>query len=104
VRLNMNERRAVIRIEAQRYRKARKREKGKILDEVVAVTGYHRWYAVSLLRARGKGVGVRRGSSRESLLLADGHIRKMMAALLSRKITPLCAVPSATLATIAPAS
>jgi hypothetical protein len=57
----MNERRAVIRIEAQRYRKARKREKGKILDEVVAVTGYHRWYAVSLLRARGKGVGVRRG-------------------------------------------
>jgi hypothetical protein len=28
----MNERRAVIRIEVQRYRKARKKEEGRILD------------------------------------------------------------------------
>src|SRR6266536_1895991 len=33
-----------------RYLKARKREKGILLDEVVAVTGYHRRHAVRVLR------------------------------------------------------
>src|SRR6266540_5149068 len=33
-----------------RYLKARKREKGALLDEVVAVTGYHRRHAVRVLR------------------------------------------------------
>jgi hypothetical protein len=60
VRLNMNERRAVIRVQALRYRKARKKEKGRILDEVVKLTGYHRWYAVRLLGLQGKAVRVGR--------------------------------------------
>jgi hypothetical protein len=33
-----------------RYLKASKREKGRLLDEVVAVTGYHRRHAVRVLR------------------------------------------------------
>jgi hypothetical protein len=56
----MNERRAVIRVQAMRYRKARKKEKGRILDEVVKLTGYHRWYAVRLLRLQGQGVAAGR--------------------------------------------
>lgn len=56
----MNERRAVIRVQAQRYRTARKKEKGRILDEVVKLTGYHRWYAVRLLGLQGKAIQVGR--------------------------------------------
>jgi hypothetical protein len=56
VRLNMNERRAVIRVQALRYRKAGKKAKGRILDEVVKLTGYHRWYAVRLLGLQGQAV------------------------------------------------
>jgi hypothetical protein len=33
-----------------RYRKAHKKERGKILDELVATTGYHRKHAIALLR------------------------------------------------------
>ena len=39
-----------------RYRKAKRTEKGRILDEVVAVTGYHRKSAVRLLSGRSQGV------------------------------------------------
>ena len=41
----MSERRAVVRVAAERYRKACKKRKGQILDELVEVTGYHRCYA-----------------------------------------------------------
>ncbi len=34
----------------ERYRRAGKQEKGRILDEFVAATGYHRKYAVGILR------------------------------------------------------
>lgn len=34
----------------ERYRKARKKQRGKILDEFVATTGYHRKHAIALLR------------------------------------------------------
>jgi len=34
----------------ERYRHARKKERGQILDEFVATTGYHRKHAVALLR------------------------------------------------------
>lgn len=36
----------------ERYRKARKKERGKILDEFVATTGYHRKHAIALLRGK----------------------------------------------------
>ncbi len=50
----MSERQAVIKAWSERYRKAGKKGKGAILDELIALTGYHRWYAVRLLRGQGK--------------------------------------------------
>ena len=46
----MNEKRAVAKAMTARYRKASKKDKGRLLDEFVTLTGYHRWYAVGLLR------------------------------------------------------
>jgi hypothetical protein len=46
----MKERKAVTAKMRERYGRASKVEKGRLLDELVALTGYHRWYAVSLLR------------------------------------------------------
>jgi len=36
----------------ERYRRARKKERGRILDEFVATTGYHRKHAIALLRGK----------------------------------------------------
>jgi hypothetical protein len=65
MRLTMSERRAVVRVAAERYRKAGKKQKGLILDELVEVTGYHRCYAVWLLRRHGKTI---RGPGRVRLV------------------------------------
>lgn len=53
--LTMKERKAVTAVLVQRYRRATKKQKGRLLDEFVALTGYHRWYAVGLLRGSGGG-------------------------------------------------
>lgn len=52
----MSERRSVAKVVAARYRKASKKQKGGILDELIALTGYNRWYAVGLLRGHGKTI------------------------------------------------
>lgn len=56
----MSERRSVAKVLAARYRKASKKQKGGILDELIALTGYNRWYAVALLRGHGKTIQVTR--------------------------------------------
>lgn len=48
--LQMNEKRSVVRAMVGRYRKAGKKEKGRMLDELIELTGYNRWYAVGLLQ------------------------------------------------------
>jgi hypothetical protein len=48
--LSMKERQAVTRETAKRYQRARKREKGLILDEFVNLTSYTRCYAAFVLR------------------------------------------------------
>jgi len=58
--LTMNERRSIAKVLAGRYRKAGKKEKSQMLDEFVALTGYNRWYAISLLRGHGKTIRVGR--------------------------------------------
>lgn len=58
--LTMTERKAVTAVLRARYRRARKKEKGRLLNELVALTGYHRWYAVGLLRGDGGRPGVPR--------------------------------------------
>lgn len=52
--LTMRERKAVIRQTAARYRRSSKKQKGKILDEFVEITGYNRKYAGWILRNWGK--------------------------------------------------
>jgi len=56
----MSERRLLVKVEAERYRRARKKEKGRILDDLIALSGYNRWYAVGLLRGQGKAIQVGR--------------------------------------------
>ena len=45
----MSERKAVVKAWSTRYKQAGKKEKGVILNELVALTGYNRWYAVGML-------------------------------------------------------
>ena len=54
--LSLKEKRAVVREVSKRYKKASKKEKGKILDEFVKLTGYNRCYASYLLRMYEKKV------------------------------------------------
>jgi hypothetical protein len=49
----MAERRAVVRATGRRYQQGRKKEKQKILDEFVELTGYNRCYARRVLRHHG---------------------------------------------------
>jgi len=66
----MSDRKAVIKTWSSQYRKAGKKEKGEILDELVELTGYNRWYVVGLLRWDGKVI---RAGRRVRLV---GDIRK----------------------------
>ena len=59
--LTMSERKAVTAVMVARYLRASKKQKGRLLDELVALTGYHRWYAVGLLRGHGRSTGGPRG-------------------------------------------
>lgn len=52
--LSMREKKALTKEVAVRYRKAKIKEKQKILDEFVATTQYHRKYAITLLNNYGK--------------------------------------------------
>lgn len=54
--LTMKERKAVSKTLCGRYRRASKKEKGAILEQFVALTGYNRCYARRLLRVHGRQV------------------------------------------------
>ena len=56
---------------AKRYQKASKKEKSRILDEFVALTGYNRSYAAWLLRHAGKKITIRTKSGSFIRLVAD---------------------------------
>jgi hypothetical protein len=49
--ISVGARREVVSAVAERYRSAGRGEKGRILDELTAVTGWHRKHAVRALRA-----------------------------------------------------
>ena len=69
MRLTMKERKAVTAVMVARYCRMSKKQKGRLLDELVALTGYNRWYAVGLLRGDGR-------SSRGRLARAAGRPRQ----------------------------
>lgn len=56
MRLTMTERRTVAKEYSARYRKAGKKEKGRMLTEFIESTGYNRVYGARLLRLQGKRV------------------------------------------------
>src|ERR1043165_764626 len=56
MRLTMKARQEVSKATAGQYRGANKKEKGKILDQFIATTGYSRWYARLVLRHEGRRV------------------------------------------------
>jgi len=74
--LTMQERHANVRELAPRFRKARKKERSKILDEFTRLTGYGRCYAAFLLRTCGKEhVKVLSGGTRRVVFI-PGHCRE----------------------------
>jgi len=70
MRLTMTERKKATAIVAARYQKARKKEKGVILDEFTKLTGYGRRYASYVLRWHGKKVRINKS------YVIQGDIRK----------------------------
>jgi len=66
MRLTMKERQKTTVIVATRYQKARKKDKGKILDEFIELTGYTRCYGAYVLRTQGKKV---RGGGNRTFVL-----------------------------------
>ncbi|MBI4653374.1 MAG: transposase, partial [Nitrospirae bacterium] len=52
--LMMKEKKSVVKETASRYQKAKKKLKGIILNEIVALTGYVRCYASYILRNHGR--------------------------------------------------
>src|SRR4030081_1386788 len=75
-RISMGARREVVSAVAERYGSAKRGEKGRILDELCATTGWHRKHAVRALRQRktvapGEFVAVRERSRRYSTTTKD---------------------------------
>ncbi len=54
--LNLKERKAAVREVSKRYKKSSKKEKGRILDEFIKLTGYTRCYGSYILRNFGKKI------------------------------------------------
>ena len=61
MRLTMKERETVTKAFCKQYRKARKRDKKRMLDQFVESTGYNRSYACFVLRNHGRRVEIRPG-------------------------------------------
>ncbi|MCD6238857.1 MAG: hypothetical protein J7K51_05995 [Thermotogae bacterium] len=73
--LSLKERRAVVKEISVRYKKVKKKEKGKILDEFVKLTGYNRCYSSYLLRTYEKKVVIYGQDGIRRVFIADNEYR-----------------------------
>jgi len=71
--LTAKEKRAATEVTAPRYQKAKKNQKGIILEESTALTGYNRCYAAYLLRIQGK----KRYIDRNTVIVADSGKKRV---------------------------
>ena len=76
MRISMKARREMVEAVAGRYQQSRKGEKGAILDEFVATTGYSRWHASYLLRWWGRKIWVGDNKAGDKKVLVVGVPRK----------------------------
>lgn len=85
--LTMRQKQAVTRETALRYKKARKKEKGFILNELTKITGYNRSYATRVLRQRVKPkvVGRLKVGGLDVVLVEDRRRKKRKEARLKAK-------------------
>ena len=74
--LTMSEKKAITKEVARRYRKARKKDKGGILDEFVATTGYNRSYASWVLSNWGREISRRLKNWDKIVLVKDPKLKK----------------------------
>ncbi len=59
-RIDVKARRELVRAVAERYQGAAKRDKHRILDQFVAITGYHRKHSIRLLNSTAELAALRR--------------------------------------------
>lgn len=80
--------RAVCRETARRYQRAKKREKGEILDEFVLLTRYCRWYASRVLRNWGRRILVNPGGSRPVVFQSERNcsVRRRKSRTYGKKV------------------
>src|SRR5436190_10316168 len=86
-RISMDARREVVSAVIERYRTAKRAEKGRILDALCATTGWHRKHAVRALRqhepAKPVGWGKRGATNR---LDAEATCRLLLTDLLNSRV------------------
>ena len=76
--LTMEQRKAVTRQLVARYRAATKKQKGRIQDDYVELTGCSRVYVAWLLRSMGTQVGLRRDGKPVRILVGTRRARRVV--------------------------
>lgn len=90
--MSQRSKRELLQVVRPRYLKANKTDKGAILDEFVAATGYHRKYAIRLLKngpgPRGRKKKGRRKEYQGEVVQALTHIWEICGRICSKRLHP----------------
>src|SRR5271157_382993 len=90
--LSQQSKKELLEVVRERYVTAKRKEKQRILDELVAATGYHRKYAIRVLRhAGGKGLIRKRGRKKVyqgEVVIALEQIWEICGRICSKRLQP----------------